>query len=160
MGRRSRKRETPPTATAGRPAPVAAHRPAAARSHRAPMAQAPKAPWSPFPLVELCVLVAIVLIVLGLVSDGPRRGALLACGIALASLAGLELAIREHFAGFRSHSALLAGAAAVVIVVPLYFLAGLPQVVLLGLGVLVYTLGFAALRRAFQARTGGLGFRL
>jgi predicted membrane channel-forming protein YqfA (hemolysin III family) len=124
------------------------------------MTEAPKAPWSPFPLVELSVLFAIVLIVLGFVTDGPRRGALLACGIALASLAGLELAIREHFAGFRSHSALLAGAAAVVVVVPLYFLTGLPQIVLLAAGVLVYTLGFLALRRAFQARAGGIGFRV
>jgi hypothetical protein len=124
------------------------------------MAEAPKAPWSPFPLVELCVLVAIVLIVVGFLTDGPRREAALACGIALASVAGLELAIREHFAGFRSHSALLAGAAAVVVVVPLYFLTGLPQVALLAAGVLVYTLGFVALRRAFQARTGGIGFRV
>src|SRR3954454_15074962 len=165
MGRRSRKRGSAspaPTASSPTPRPAAgAARPhAAPRSHRAPMAEAPKAPWSPFPLVELCVLVAIVLIVLGFVADGPRRSALLACGIALASLAGLELAIREHFAGFRSHSALLAGAVAVVVVVPLYFLTGLPQVVLLAAGVLVYSLGFVALRRAFQARTGGIGFRV
>jgi predicted membrane channel-forming protein YqfA (hemolysin III family) len=124
------------------------------------MAEAPKAPWSPFPLVELCVLLALVLIVLGFVTDGSRRGAFLACGVALASLGGLELAIREHFAGFRSHSALLAGAVAVVVVVPLFFLTGLPQIVLLALGVLVYTLGFVAMRRAFQARTGGIGFRV
>jgi hypothetical protein len=165
MGRRSRKRGTAssaPTAPppASRPGAGAARPHAVPRSHRAPMAEAPKAPWSPFPLVELSVLVAIVLIVLGFVADGPRRGALLACGIALASLAGLELAIREHFAGFRSHSALLAGAAAVVVVVPLFFLTGLPQVVLLAVGVLVYTLGFVALRRSFQARAGGIGFRV
>ena len=78
---------------------------------------------------------------------------LLACGFALASLAGLELAIREHFAGFRSHSALLAGAAAVVIVVPLFLLTGLPQVALLAVGVVVYALAFVALRRAFLGRT-------
>jgi predicted membrane channel-forming protein YqfA (hemolysin III family) len=130
------------------------------KTHRAPMGEAPRAPWSPFPLVELCVLVAIVLIVLGFVTDGPRRTAFLACGIALASLAGLELAIREHFAGFRSHTALLAGAGAVVVVVPLYFLTGLPQVVLLAVGVIVYSLGFVALRRAFQSKTGGIGFRV
>jgi predicted membrane channel-forming protein YqfA (hemolysin III family) len=124
------------------------------------MAEAPKAPWSPFPLVELCVLIAIVVIVLGFLSDGPRRGALLACGVALGSLAGLEIAIREHFAGFRSHSALLAAAAAVFIAVPLYFLTGLPQVVLLVAGVVVYALAFAGLRRAFQAKTGGIGFRV
>jgi hypothetical protein len=124
------------------------------------MTEAPKAPWAPFPLVELCVLVAIVLIVLGFVSDGPRRGALLACGVALASIAGLEIAIREHVAGFRSHSALLAGAAAVIVVVPLYFLTALPQLVLLALGAIVYSLGFVGLRRAFQAKTGGIGFRV
>jgi hypothetical protein len=124
------------------------------------MAEAPKAPWSPFPLVELCVLIAIVVIVLGFLSDGPRRGALLACGVALGSLAGLEIAIREHFAGFRSHSALRAAAAAVFIAVPLYFLTGLPQVVLLAAGVVVYALAFAGLRRAFQAKTGGIGFRV
>lgn len=159
MGRRSRKRGgTAPVAAPT--APRATARPhAAPRSHRAPMTEAPKAPWSPFPLVELCVLIAIVLIVLGFVSDGPRRGALLACGVALASLAGLEIAIREHFAGFRSHSALLAGAAAVIVVVPLFFLTDLPQIVLLAAGVLVYTVGFFGLRRTFQAKAGGIGFR-
>src|SRR4051812_26830668 len=101
MGRRSRKR-TPMAAAPPPPGAARAH--AVPRGHRAPMAEAPKAPWSPFPLVELCVLVALGLLVWGVLSDGSRRGALLACGIALASLAGLELAIREHFAGFRSHS--------------------------------------------------------
>jgi hypothetical protein len=124
------------------------------------MAEAPKAPWSPFPLVEVCVLIGIVLIVLGFLSDGPRRGVLLACGIALASLAGLELAIREHFAGFRSHTALLAGAAAVVVDVPLFFLTDMPQIGLLAVGAFVYTLAFVALRRAFQSRTDGIGFRV
>ena len=161
MGRRSRKRGTIPAAAPGAPERSTVARPhATPKSHRAPMREAPKAPWSPFPLVELCVLVAIVLIVLGFVTGGARRTAFLACGIALASLAGLELAIREHFAGFRSHTALLAGAAAVVVVVPLYFLTGVPQVVLLAVGVVVYTLGFVALRRAFQSRTGGIGFRV
>src|SRR3954452_24989345 len=158
MGRRSRKRRTGPVAPV--PAPSGAAGPhAAPRPHRARMAEAPKAPWAPFPLVELCVLIALVLIVLGFTSDGPRRGALLACGVALASLAGLEIAIREHVAGFRSHSALLAGAAAIVVAVPLYFLTGLPQIVLLAAAVVVYALAFVALRRAFQAKTGGLGFR-
>jgi hypothetical protein len=157
MGRRSRKRS--PTAAA--PAsPAAARTHAGTRTHRARMAEAPKAPWSPFPLVELCVLVAIVLIVAGVLSDGSRRGALLAGGIALACLAGLELAIREHFAGFRSHSALLAGAAALAVAVPLFLLTGLPQLVLVAVAALVFAAGFLVLRRTFQARSGGLGFRL
>ncbi|MEA2270862.1 MAG: hypothetical protein QOC64_3472 [Solirubrobacteraceae bacterium] len=155
MGRRTRKRAsvsaTP--SVAGRTAQA----PPLAR--RARMGEAPSAPWSPFPLVEVCVLLAIVLIVLGLLSDGGRRSGLLAGGIALASLAGLELAFREHLAGFRSHSALLAGAAGVVVVVPLSLLTGLRQIAVLGLGAGVYALSFVGLRRMFQARTGGMGFR-
>jgi len=159
MGRRSRKRAGSAPAAAPVAPRATAHPHATPRSHRAPMAEAPKAPWSPFPLVEICVLIALVLIVVGAVSDGPRRGVFLACGLALASLAGLELAVREHFAGFRSHSALLAGAVAVVAVVPLFFLTALPQIALLAVGVVVYSLAFFVFRRAFQALTGGLGFR-
>src|SRR3954454_12130389 len=170
MGRRSRKRGTrtvapaAPDAAPGR-APRAERSEAASPhtrppSYKARPEEAPKAPWSPFPLVELCILAALVLIVAGLVTDGPRRAALLACGIALACAAGLELSVREHFAGYRSHSALLAGAAAVAVAVPLYFLTGLSQGGLLAVGVLVYSLGLRRLRRAFQARTGGIGFRV
>jgi hypothetical protein len=166
MGRRSRKRGTRSAAPAAAPSRVPRERSEPASPHAGPptykarLEEAPKAPWSPFPLVELCILAALVLIVVGLITHGPRRGALLACGIALACVAGLELSIREHFAGYRSHSALLAGAAAVAVAVPLYLLTGLPQVALLAIGVLVYSVGFLALRRAFQAKTGGIGFRV
>jgi len=170
MGRRSRKRGPRPASPVASPdgprraeragGPHADSPHAAPPSYKARPEEAPKAPWSPFPLVELCILAALVLIVAGLVTHGSRRGALLAFGIALACLAGLELSVREHFAGYRSHSALLAGTAAVAVAVPLYLLTGLPQVVLLAVGVLVYSLAFLGLRRAFQARTGGLGFRV
>jgi hypothetical protein len=123
------------------------------------MEEAPKAPWSPFPLVELVVLVALVLIVAGFVTDGSRRAALLGCGFALVTLAGLELALREHFAGFRSHSTLLAGAAAIAVDAPLFLLTDLPQIVLLCLGVCVFALVLYLARGAFRRRAGGLGFR-
>src|SRR3954454_23212455 len=167
MGRRSRKRGTrtvapaAPDAAPGR-APRAERSEAASPhtrppSYKARPEEAPKAPWLPLPLVGLCILAALVLIVSGLVTDGPRRAALLACGIALACAAGIALSVREHFAGYRSHSALLAGAGAVAVAVPLYLLTGLPQVVLLAVGVLVYSLGFLALPRAFQSRTRRIG---
>lgn len=156
MGRRSRKRRTAAVLAPLRPTTNA---PAAAPARRAPMAEAPKAPWSPFPLVESCIVLAIALIVAGALMDGGRRTALLAGGIGLASLAGLELSLREHLCGFRSHSALLAGAAAVLAVVPLFFLTGLPQVALLAVGAAVYTLAFFGLRAAFRARSSGMGFR-
>src|SRR5437660_3813372 len=67
----------------------------------------PPAPWGNFPLVELAVLGGLILIVAGFIVRGNRGGAMFAGGLALASLAGLELAIREHFGGFRSHPSLL-----------------------------------------------------
>jgi hypothetical protein len=123
------------------------------------MEEAPKAPWSPFPLSELVVLIALVLIVAGFFTDGPRRMALLGCGFVLVTLAGLELALREHFAGYRSHSTLLAGAAAIAVDAPLYLLTDVPQVVLPALGAGVFALVFVLARNAFRRRSGGLGFR-
>ena len=41
----------------------------------------------------------------------------------LCSLAGLELAIREHFAGYRSHTLVLAAVPAVAVLAVLFYLA-------------------------------------
>jgi hypothetical protein len=101
----------------------------------------------------------MALIVGGVLTDGGRRGALLGCGFALVSLAGLELALREHFAGYRSHSTLLAAASAIAVDAPLFLWTDLPQVVLLALGLGVFVLVLTRLRRAFRARSGGIGFR-
>src|SRR4051794_26917951 len=158
MGRRSRKRGPTP---ASRPvqAPAPARRAGRPPDRRARMANAPAAPWSPVPLVELCILLGLVLIVWGFAGGGSREGLLLACGFTLVTLASLELAIREHFAGYRSHSALLAGVCALAAVVPLFFFTALPQVVLLAVGIAVFATAIALLRTAFRARAGGLGFR-
>jgi hypothetical protein len=161
MGRRSRTRSTASVSAAARPSSrVAAPAPeASSRTRRAPIDEAPTAPWSPFPLVELCVLLAILLIILGLLTEGGRRAALLAGGVGVASLAGLELSIREHFAGYRSHSAVLAGAATVAIGVPLAVFTGLPPLATLAVAVMVYAVAFTGLHSAFRARAGGMGFR-
>jgi hypothetical protein len=163
VGQRSRKRRAAAAvAPPPRPAPVArpARRGGAPFDRRARMGEAPKAPWSPFPLIELAILLAIVLILAGLFVGGPRRGVLLGGGLALVTVAGLELALREHFSGFRSHSTLLAAACAVLVDVPLYLLTGLPQELLLVVGVLIFALAFTLLRGAFRRRAGGLGFRI
>ena len=157
MGRRSRKRgltapAPPPVVERARPRP-------ASPGPRARMAQAPSAPWSPFPLTELVVLLSLALIVAGVLTDGGRRGVLLACGFALVSLAGLELAVREHFAGYRSHSTLLAAACAIVLDLPLFLWTALPQIALLVIGAVVMLVVLTRLRQAFRARSGGLGFR-
>ncbi|HEX2017264.1 MAG TPA: hypothetical protein VGN69_11260 [Solirubrobacteraceae bacterium] len=172
MGRRSRKRETDSSpgsraqlareARASSPGPRSASTPPGgppSPRRRPRLSEAPAAPWSPFPLVELCILVAIVLLVLGFATHGPRGRILLACGLTLVTLSALELSIREHFAGYRSHSALLAGACAVAVDAGLFFFTGLPQVVLLGLGLALFAIAWHLLRGAFARRARGLGFR-
>ena len=69
------------------------------------------------------ILLGILLIIWGAVRGEEGEERLLA-GLVIASLGGGELALREHLAGFRSHSSLLAGVTAFVAV----------TVVALGLG--------------------------
>jgi hypothetical protein len=161
MGRRSRRAARAPGRheTATPPPPPPPRRTAAPKRPRARLDEAPKAPWSPFPLVELAILAGLVLIVAGFLVSGPRRGPVLGAGIALVTLAGLELAIREHFSGFRSHSVLLAAACAIAVNVPLYLLTELPQELLLAVAVAVFGAVFWLLRLAFRRRAGGLSFR-
>ena len=158
MGKRSRKRGAtiaPPPPTAAEPVRARA---AAPVSRRARMDEAPKAPWSPFPLTELVVLLALVLLVIGFLSSGDRRGVMIGVGLVLASLAGGELALREHFAGFRSHTTLLAGLSG-FLVGALAVVLGVPKVAVLVIALVVMVAAFPLLRRAFMRRSGGLGFR-
>lgn len=123
------------------------------------MDEAPKAPWSPFPLTELSILIAFVLLVAGFFTSGDRRGLLLGAGIVLVTLAAGELALREHFAGFRSHSGLIAGFGAVAAVVPFYFLTTVPAEALLAVALGVFAILFWRLRDSFARRSGGLSWR-
>lgn len=123
------------------------------------MGEAPPAPWSPFPLVELCILVGIVMIVGGFAFGGDRKTVLLTAGFALVALASLELVVREHFAGFRSHSAILALFCGLATVIPLSFLQAIPKIALVVLGWGIFGGAFWLLRRSFMKRSGGLGFR-
>jgi ABC-type Co2+ transport system permease subunit len=81
----------------------------------------------------------------------------------LGSLGGLEVSIREHFAGFRSHTSLLAASCAVASMILISVIAGKAGIATLalvvGVGVIVFVLAFWALRQAFIRRSGGLGFR-
>ncbi len=64
----------------------------------------PDAIWAPFPLTEIGMAVGIVLFLLGF-AGAP---ALLLAGVGVLVVVVAELCLREHFAGFRSHSILLA----------------------------------------------------
>src|SRR5918997_6825199 len=97
MGKRSRRRGDEPVADPARKPDTWADRFIAAGEQR------PKAPWHPVPLVELCVLAGIALIVMGFIDFQDRQGRiLLALGLVLASLAGLDTAVRDHHPRFRS----------------------------------------------------------
>jgi len=152
MGRRTRRREGDP----GRPDRVAPPPPSRARFGAE---ERPQAPWHPFPLVELCTLIGLVLIVIGFFSLSDQRGGvLIVCGLVLGSLAGLDTVIREHFAGYRSHSLLLAGVPTVLIAGVLYF-SRAPIVVLLVAAAAVFAAALVLFRRVFRRRSGGLTFR-
>src|SRR4051794_25579664 len=113
MGKRSRKRpapETPAERDAARR--VAAARPAPAR--RPPGAR-PPARWGSFPLSELVILLALILGVLGFINiDSPKGKVMISAAVVLGSLGGLEVSVREHFAGFKSHTTLLASSVSVL----------------------------------------------
>lgn len=117
----------------------------------------PPAPWGKFPLAELTVLAGIVCLIVGIFGGMPR---VIGVGVVLGGLGGLEVSAREHFAGYRSHTTLLAGTAFVLTVGAFYYLAGLILAICLGIGATVFLLAFYLLRRAFQRASGGLSFRV
>jgi hypothetical protein len=152
MAKKRRKRRPRPVATAAPPAS-----PAPAKPPRRPIEEErPPAPWGSFPLVELVVLVALALLLAGLFVSGPQGTTLLVTGLALGSLAGLELSIREHFAGYRSHTLMLAGAAGVATLAFLFYAVPslMPPAARIGVAVLVAGAAGFALVRAFRKRSG------
>jgi hypothetical protein len=160
MGRRSRQRGSAPQRERARtPSPSAPVPPppalttAARRSRRA---AAPLPPWGRFPLVELCALAAIVLGVWGLLR---RNGILLTGAAALGSVAGLEVAIREHLGGHRSHTLVLTGTATVA-TLALVLLLGASRTAVLTAAPLMLVAGLVGFRQLFKRRSGGAGMRV
>lgn len=159
MGRRSRKRGVGEGLTAPPPERPPARKRTFGDRILAAADERPKPPWHPFPLVELCVLAGIVLMVWGLLEFEDRNGrVLLAMGLVLASLGGLDTAAREHFGGFRSHTLLLAGVPAVLGAGALFF-ARAPWPVVAAAAIVLFGGAVWLLRSAFRRRTGGVSFK-
>ena len=118
-GRRSRKRGDDDARRARRRSPRARGEPAAPPRRRPRLASARPAPWGSFPLSELVILLGHRPDGLGLPQRRRRRGERVAAGLVIASLGGGELALREHLAGYRSHSACSPASAAFVAVTAL-----------------------------------------
>jgi hypothetical protein len=115
---RGRSRKRRPPAGASRPAPseqgaAASAAPERERVARGPAAEAPAAgerprpPWYPLPLSELLILVGAIGAVVGL-RRGSHGGPVLLAGLAAVMIGTIEVTLREHLAGYRSHALILA----------------------------------------------------
>ena len=110
------------------------------------------------PLTEICIFVGIILIAVALLG-GSQRALLMGFGLALILIATLELCLREHLAGYRSHSVLVAACSAVILALPLALLTGLSKVLLLAAAAVIFGLLWWLLRSLFRSRSGGMSWR-
>ena len=117
----------------------------------------PPAPWGNAPLAELAILAGIVCLAIGIFGSHET---LIGVGVGLAAVGGMEVAIREHFAGYRSHTTLLAGFVFVVVVGVLFYAVGMILAYALPIGAVCFAVAFFLARRAFQRASGGLSFRI
>jgi lysylphosphatidylglycerol synthetase-like protein (DUF2156 family) len=117
----------------------------------------PPAPWGNAPLAELVILAGIVALAIGVLGGHPTA---IGVGVALAGLGALEVAAREHFAGYRSHTTLLAGAAFVLTTGLVFYAANQVLAVALAIGAVAFAVTFYLARRAFQRASGGLSYRI
>ena len=109
------------------------------------------------PLVVLMLLVGalaitagIVLLVLGALNLSSDRGKLLlVMGMGLGSLGGLDTALREHLAGYRSHTTVIASLPAVTTAAAAYF-AGVPWPLVVLAAAAVFAAVFWWMRRVFM----------
>jgi hypothetical protein len=160
VGRRSRRREAQGTTRAERDAARRARAEPPPARRRPAASERPPAPWGSFPLSELVILVGIVVILWGLFSGEDGGNERIAAGLVLASLGGGELALREHMAGYRSHTTLLSGVAAFLAVTIAVLAAGSVKLwLLVAVAAVSFGGAFYALRELFKRRSGGLGFR-
>jgi hypothetical protein len=109
--RRRAREAAAPRAAASPPEP---HEPAAAATPATPRHPSrleirhgvprPDPIWAPFPLTEIGMVVGLVLFLIGF-AGAPD---VLLAGVGVLVVVVAEMCLREHFAGFRSHSILLA----------------------------------------------------
>lgn len=83
-------------------------------------------------------------------------------GLVIGSLAGLELAVREHFAGYRSHTLLLAGVPAVATMGVLFYAGpdSLGALLRIAISGAVFGAAGLALVSVFRSRSGGYSMKI
>ena len=106
------------------------------------------------------IFIGVVLLIAGFFVPPPQGFVMLAVGLGLASLAGLELAVREHFAGFRSHTLVLSAAVAVPVFGVLFVATRVPTAACFAAGLVAFGGSAWLFTSAFRRRSGGALFRL
>jgi hypothetical protein len=120
-GRRGRPRKRRPSSQGARQAPPRAE-PAARPSVRAARAlgdlkaagERPQAPWHPLPLSELLILIGAIGAMVAFLRGIEKNGALVGASIGAVAIGTIEVTIREHLSGFRSHTLMLSAIPAIV----------------------------------------------
>jgi hypothetical protein len=120
----------------------------------------PSAPWGTFPLTEIVIFIGVVLLAVGFFIPPPQGFVMIAVGLGLASLAGLELSIREHFAAYRSHTLLLSAAIGVPIFGGLFLGTKLSPAICVAAGLAAFGGAAWLFASAFRRRSGGALYRL
>src|SRR5436190_8949702 len=115
----------------------------------------PPAPWGDFPLSEIVIFIGILVLIAGFFVAPPQGLVMIGVGLGLGSLAGLELSIREHFAGYRSHTLVLAAAIGVPIFGVLFVATKIPVPICLAAGVVAFGGSAWLFTQAFRRRSGG-----
>ena len=116
--------------------------------------------WGDFPLTEIVIFIGLVLLVVGFFFPPPQGLVMIGVGLALGSLAGLELALREHFAAFRSHTLVLAAAVGVPVFGVLWFATRISPAICAAAGLLAFGGAAWLFASAFRRRSGGALYRL
>ncbi len=169
-GRAGRSRKRRPAARSTSPATPAAEQPpaksarrardreSAASSYKAPMSvgERPQAPWHPLPLSELLILVGGIGTVIALGRGEVKTGgAALFASLGAVAIGTIEVTLREHLSGYRSHTTILALLPTIVfhsvVVLSLAAFVQLPRLATTGMLILDVAL-FAFLFKLLRAR--------
>ncbi len=67
----------------------------------------PQAPWHPLPLSELLILVGAIGTIVAITRGASGGGPALIAGLAAVAIGTVEVTLREHLAGYRSHTLIL-----------------------------------------------------
>lgn len=110
----------------------------------------PPSPFGGLPVSEIGILIGLVTAVIGFITGGR---AAVVVGIVICAFGVVEITAREHFSGYRSHTALLAAIPAVGLEAAIVIVFGGPKqrALLLVVVVPVFAVLFWLLRRRFLA---------